>query len=166
MTPAERLRAELLRRSETPYEEIFPTRIRVMRNGLARTLEKSIAAAGITYGQWRCLRVLWENDGISQRELAGKLDMTPAAVVFAVDMLERDGMARRGKDLADKRRVKILLTAKGRKLEARLLRESREILIGLFRDVTDEEILTIDRVFGKLTAAIQLELGARSDNAQ
>ena len=42
----------------------------------ARELEKRIAKHGVSSGQWRSLRVLWDEDGITQRELSDRVGAT------------------------------------------------------------------------------------------
>jgi MarR family transcriptional regulator for hemolysin len=152
-------RAKGLRGALGQFDQIFPSRFREIRNGFARALEAVLAREGITYGQWRCLRILCDNDGISQRELAAKLDMTSAAVVFAVNLLERDGIAKRVPDPNDKRRVFVTLTKEGYRLEGILLSESRAIHSRIFAGLTDSELLALDKLLLKVRSGQLREIG-------
>jgi DNA-binding MarR family transcriptional regulator len=147
---ADSLRVRELRGALDQFDRILPSRVRELRNGFARALESLLSREGITYGQWRCLRVLCDNDGISQRELAAKLDMSSAAVVFAVNLLERDGIANRVPDPSDKRRFFVTLTKKGYRLEDVLLSESRAIHSRIVAGLTDAELLVLDQLLTKV----------------
>ena len=46
--------------------------VRDANRAFQRLLEKRISPHGVTRGQWYFLRVLWEEDGLSQRELSAR----------------------------------------------------------------------------------------------
>lgn len=71
-----------------------------------------------------CLRMLAEHDGISQRELARALRLSPPTVTAMLKRMERAGTVERRPDPADARVTRVRLTATGRERE----RETRAIL--------------------------------------
>lgn len=87
----------------------------------SRLLEQRTQKYGISGGQWRLLRVLWEHDNITQRELSERLGTREATNVIAVRSLVKAGLAKRTRCSDDKRRVFISLTPKARRLRARLM---------------------------------------------
>lgn len=87
----------------------------------ARELERRIARHGVSSGQWRSLRVLWEGDGITQRELSERVGATEATTVSMIRRLVRDGLVERRPDPDDARKVRIVLTPRARRLQARLI---------------------------------------------
>jgi DNA-binding MarR family transcriptional regulator len=70
----------------------------------------------ITYAQWRFLRVLWAQDGLSQRELSQRVGLMENSTVIAINVMEARGWIKRQRDEADKRRLCIYLTEEGRSL--------------------------------------------------
>jgi hypothetical protein len=46
--------------------------VRDANRAFQRLLERRISPHGVTRGQWYFLRVLWEEDGLSQRELSAR----------------------------------------------------------------------------------------------
>ena len=54
-----------------------------------RLLERRIAPYGVTRGQWYFLRVLWEEDGLSQRELSARVGMMEPTTVIALHSMEK-----------------------------------------------------------------------------
>lgn len=125
--------------------------IKLFSGGLAPDLRKF----GVTMGQWQFLRALWEADGRSQRQLGNELNITSAATVFAVNMLERDGLATRQSDPTDSRRTLIFLTLKGHQLRAQLLPFARQIQLDAFEDFSDEEIAQLDMLLAKMKGNLQ-----------
>jgi homoprotocatechuate degradation regulator HpaR len=76
---------------------------------------------GITEQQWRVLRVLWEHDAVTVNRLA-ELTLIPApSLVGIVDRLERDERVIRQRSQADRRKVNVVLIAKGVELEDQVM---------------------------------------------
>ena len=71
----------------------------------------------ITHAQWRFLRVLMTEDGLSQRELSQRIGLMENSTVIAINVMEARGWIKRRRDDQDKRRLRIYLTDEGRALE-------------------------------------------------
>jgi DNA-binding MarR family transcriptional regulator len=101
--------------------------IRSVHRGFARLIEAEIGAdTPITYAQWSFLRVLWREDGLSQRELSERLDLMENTTVVGLNIMEKRGWITRERDPEDRRRFKVLLTREGRALK-RLLPHVRKV---------------------------------------
>lgn len=72
---------------------------------------------GLTEQQWRILRVLWEREELSSRELADLTLIPPPSLVGIVDRLEQRDMVARRRDENDRRGVFVSITREGRKLK-------------------------------------------------
>jgi len=94
---------------------------RINFHAFSRALERLTIRHGVSAGQWRFLRVLWEEDGISQRELSDRAGTTEATTVRSVNGLVKNGFATRNPCADDKRKTRILLTPKARRLREKLL---------------------------------------------
>jgi DNA-binding MarR family transcriptional regulator len=90
-------------------------------------LEKRISPHGVTRGQWYFLRVLWEEDGLSQRELSSRVGMMEPTTVIALRGMEKAGLIRRVRGADDKRVTRVHLTPKARRLRAQLLKISQGV---------------------------------------
>jgi MarR family transcriptional regulator, organic hydroperoxide resistance regulator len=71
---------------------------------------------GLHHAQGMVLFHLWKEDGISQRDLAAALQITPPTASNTLQRMERDGWVERRRDDADQRIVRVYLTAKARDL--------------------------------------------------
>jgi hypothetical protein len=60
-----------------------------------RLSERRIAAYGVTRGQWYFLRVLWNVDGLSQRELSARVGMMEPTTAIAARSTIADRCDRR-----------------------------------------------------------------------
>jgi DNA-binding MarR family transcriptional regulator len=83
-----------------------------------RALAEGIAPLGLTTGQFPALLALWEQDGITQSELAQIVRVEQPTMAQALARMERDGLIVREPDPADGRRAVVRLTARGRAVQA------------------------------------------------
>lgn len=74
---------------------------------------------GLTYPQYLVMLVLWEGDGLMVSELGQRLCLDSGTLTPLLKRLESTGLLSRMRDAEDERRVRIQLTAAGRKLKAR-----------------------------------------------
>src|ERR1700686_5068965 len=99
--------------------------VRDAHRAFQRLLERRIAAYGVKRGQWYFLRALWITDGLSQRELSGRVGMMEPTTVIALRGMERTGLVRRVRSADDRRKAQVWLTAKAKRLRQRLLALAR-----------------------------------------
>lgn len=83
---------------------------------MTRAFSARIAIHGVGMGIFQFLRILWEDDGLTQVELAERTRMRGPSAAGALHELERRGFVRRVADRHDRRMVRVLLTQKGRQL--------------------------------------------------
>ena len=71
-------------------------------------------AIGLHRGQPQVLLALWEQEGLTQTELAGRLKITPATVTKMLQRMEKAGFIQREPDAGDRRVSRVHLTPTGR----------------------------------------------------
>ncbi len=84
-------------------------------------LHDKIRAHNVTSAQWSFIRVLWNEDGINQKDLAARVGVRSATAVPAIAILERNGYVRRRRGEDDRRHIHVYLTEAGRKLAFELI---------------------------------------------
>ena len=82
---------------------------------------------GITVDQWVILDTLYENDGMSQYEIADKTYKDAPTVTRIIDLLCKKELAQRVVDENDRRRFNIFLTDEGKEKVLEVLPYIREI---------------------------------------
>ena len=101
--------------------------VRDANRAFQRLLERRISPHGVTRGQWYFLRVLWEQDGLSQRELSARVGMMEPTTVIALRGMEKAGLVRRVRGADDRRVTRVHLTPKARRMRERLLQISQGV---------------------------------------
>ena len=125
--------------------------VRDANRAFQRLLERRIARHGVTRGQWYFLRVLWQEDGLSQRELSARVGMMEPTTVIALRSMERAGLIRRTRSADDRRIAEVRLTPKAKRMRARLLRIARGINEQGGEGIGAAELDQFRRVIGRMT---------------
>jgi DNA-binding MarR family transcriptional regulator len=126
--------------------------VRDAHRAFQRLLERRIAAYGVTRGQWYFLRVLWNADGLSQRELSARVGIMEPTTVIALRGMERAGLIRRVRGNDDRRKVRVFLTAKAKRLRNELLNVARGITEDAEQGIAARDIASFRRVITRMTA--------------
>ncbi|HUK08549.1 MAG TPA: MarR family winged helix-turn-helix transcriptional regulator [Stellaceae bacterium] len=95
--------------------------VRQTHRAFVRSLQARIEPHGVSIGMWYFLRTLWEEDGISQRELSQRVGMMEPTTASALNNMERKGLVRRLRNRGDRRVINVFLTERGRALREQLL---------------------------------------------
>ena len=139
-------------RAEFPPAESSGYLVRDAHRAFQRLLEKRIAAYGLKRGQWYFLRVLWTEDGLSQRELSTRVGMMEPTTVIALRSMEKAGLIRRVRSTDDKRRSHVWLTAKAQRMRNELLALARGITDEAEDGVSRDDLALFRRVIARMTA--------------
>ena len=89
-----------------------------MARVFALALDAELHPLGLRLGAFPALLLLWEGDGLTQRDLVQGLDIEQPTMAATLTRMERDGLIQRSRDETDGRSQRIRLTARGRALEA------------------------------------------------
>jgi MarR family transcriptional regulator for hemolysin len=116
---------------------------RIAFRAFSRALEVRTAPHGVSSGQWRFLRVLWREDGLTQRELSRRVGMREPTTVIALKSLERSGFVTRQKSVEDRRKAHVFLTPEARALEAVLLPAVAEVNTIALAGLSEAEIAVL-----------------------
>jgi len=125
--------------------------VRDAHRAFQRLLEKRITAHGITRGQWYFLRVLWNEGGLSQRELSSRVGMMEPTTVIALRSMERAGLIRRSRSAVDKRVTKVWLTTRAKRMRTAMLALARAINDEACVGVNPEEFDAFRRAISRMT---------------
>ena len=101
--------------------ETIGTLMRVTLAKLREAVQKRLSAEGIPWSCWPFLRVLWDKDGITQRELTSLVGMRQPTTVSALQSMEKLGLVTLERETEDRRKLRIHLTKHGWSLKSKLL---------------------------------------------
>ena len=86
-----------------------------------RSLQVRLATYGVPLGHWTFLRVLWQSDGLTQRELSREAGVMEPTTVAALRSMTSRGLVVRRRLAGNRRKMHVFLTPKGRALERKLV---------------------------------------------
>ncbi len=113
-----------------------------------------LAPRGLSEGKFVLLFLLHgQAGGLSPHELAERAGVTRATVTGLLDGLERDGFLRREADVIDRRRVQVVLSAKGKAAGAQLFAEHTQWIGGLFGGLSASERKRLAELLAKVWRA-------------
>lgn len=130
---------------------------RVMFRSFSRALERRTLEHGVSAGQWRFLRQLWREDGITQRELSARVGMREPTTVVALKSLEAAGLVRREKSEVDRRKIYIHLTDHAKALEDVLVPMNAEVHDLATAGLSDAEVEVLQSLLRRVIANLAPE---------
>lgn len=147
---------------DLPFESSVGYQLRMANRATQRYLQSKIEPHGVTTGMWYFLRALWQEDGLTQRELSRRIGTMEPTTLAALAAMEKAGLISRERDLHDRRKLHVLLTPKGQALRAELLPMAQEVVEQATAGFTPEDKV---RFLGYL-AAVQRNLADVPDIAE
>lgn len=100
--------------------------------------------------QGRILHVLWENDGISNRELSKKSGLAMSSLTTMLERMEEKKLLERRVDENDKRKILIFLTDYAKSLKSEYDEISDKMTEISFEGISDEERLAFEATLEKV----------------
>jgi DNA-binding MarR family transcriptional regulator len=113
--------------------------------GFARALQMRLAEHAVSYGHWSFLRILWESEGLTQRQLSGQAGVMEPTTFSALNAMERLGYVVRKPSPTSRKEVHVYLTRKGRALKNKLVPLAEEVNEVALRDIGAADIATTRR---------------------
>jgi len=94
--------------------------VREAARAMTRDLTARLAEHGVSFGHWAFLRILWESDGLTQRELSAQAAVMEPTTAAALKAMEELGYVERRQLPENRKNVYVHLTPRGRALRAKL----------------------------------------------
>ncbi|MHA7969283.1 MarR family winged helix-turn-helix transcriptional regulator [Rhizobium terricola] len=98
----------------------------------ARALQTRAAKLGFSAGQFPILLELWNEEGLTQKQLLERVDVEQATMANTLARMERDGLIERRPHPSDRRAQLVFLTIKARNLKDEALSAASEADQALF----------------------------------
>lgn len=94
---------------------------------MVRGLQMRLAQHEVSFGHWAFLRVLWEKDGLTQKELSDEAGTTTPTTFTAVSAMEKLGYVERRYAPGNRKNTHVFLTRAGRALKRKLVPLAEEV---------------------------------------
>lgn len=92
-----------------------------------KALQARLIEHGVSFGHWTFLRILWIQDGQTQRELSESAGVMEPTTFSAVKAMEALGLIERRQLAGNRKNMHVFLTDKGRALEPVLVPLAEEV---------------------------------------
>jgi MarR family transcriptional regulator, organic hydroperoxide resistance regulator len=134
--------------------------IRDASRAFHRALQVRLAQHGVPFGHWTFLRILWESDGLTQKELSERAGVMEPTTFSAMKAMEALGYIIRKQLPTNKKNVYVYLSSEGRALKKKLvplaeetnnvsiagiaadeIRITRKVLLAMIENLAADELL-------------------------
>ncbi len=148
------------RKSELlPLHESAGHLIKIAHRLYQRLLAQELAQMNIRVSHWHFLRYLWEEDGITQRQLSRSIVIKESTAVAVVREMEGAGLIKRVRGKQDKRKVFIHLTPKAKRQMERLLPLAHAVNVCGIEGIAKKDMQVFLGVTRKIIENLESTLG-------
>ena len=113
---------------------------------LNRALQTRLGQHDVSFGHWTFLRILWEHDGLTQRELSDQAGVMEPTTHAALNAMEKLGLVERRRSAGDQRNQHVFLMPAGQKLKSKLVPHAIEVNGAAVKNISAADIATTRRV--------------------
>ncbi len=113
-------------------------------------MSRDCDSEGLSIGYRRMFRILCEQDGITQVELAKRAKLSTPSVSTALGKMEQDGLVRRETDMNDRRKVFVYITEKGREQDEFIRSRCHRLDDIMMRGISEEDKARLNTVLRQI----------------
>ncbi|VXC92042.1 MarR family transcriptional regulator [Burkholderia sp. 8Y] len=144
---APRETAEMLRHwHESVPNDRLAHLVKDATRSMVRALQMRLAEHSVSFGHWTFLRILWEADGLTQRELSEQAGVMAPTTFAAVTAMEKLGLVERQQRPENRKNTHVYLTAEGRALKDKLVPLAEEVNEISVTGLSERDIKTARKV--------------------
>lgn len=107
-----------------------------------RSLQARLAEEDVQLGHWTFLRILWEKDGLTKRELSAEAGVMEPTTFVALQAMESLGYVSLEQRPENRKNVYVFLTPHGKRLKKRLVPLAEEVNAVAVHGLTEADIST------------------------
>ncbi len=116
----------------------------------ANELREKIAPFGLAPAQFMTLLELWNEDGLTQKELVDRLDVEQATMANTIARMQRDGLIERRPHPRDGRAQSIYITNKAKLLEIPATAAANDVNHILLSTLSEDEQQLFTKILQRL----------------
>jgi DNA-binding MarR family transcriptional regulator len=120
--------------------------VRDASRAFQKSLQLRLAKHHVPFGHWTFLRILWQNDGLTQRELSVRAGVMEPTTFSAIKSMLELGYIDKRMSKGNKKNRYIFLTPKGRALKSKLVPLAEETNRVSVKGLSEAEVLGARKV--------------------
>lgn len=125
---------------------------------LTNYIKSKLAPNNLAPEQNLIMMLLWEKDGLSQNEIAAKLNKDKTNIARMVYNLEQKGFIRRVSCDQDRRLLKVYLTGEGKELCNHVIPIAEQFNNMVCKGISQEELMEVRRILSKMCANLKQDI--------
>jgi MarR family transcriptional regulator for hemolysin len=140
----------------------FENSIGFIVNRSAKTFVKALDTelrerVGVTFGQWKVIVMLVNENGSTQKEIADRLGLEGPTLIPIIDKMEEERLVVRKVDPADRRNNRIYRTEKADELWDRMIECALKIREVSLRGIPEQDVNVMRKVLEKISQNLKME---------
>ncbi|KII76754.1 MarR family winged helix-turn-helix transcriptional regulator [Vibrio renipiscarius] len=132
----------------------FGWMINVVAVKAEKMFDAELKKQGLSVALWPTMMCLWEEEGVTQRDIAEKSKVENSTTTRTLDKLEHLGLVERRADPNSRRSYRIYLTDKGKNLKEQLLPIPIAVNQAMLSSLESEEQAQMIALLKKMVAAV------------
>lgn len=112
---------------ESVPEDRLAHLVRDVARAQMRALQRRLSLHEVSFGHWTFLRILWTQDGLTQKELSDLAGVMEPTTYSAVKAMETLGFIERRQMAGNRKNMHVFLTPLGKSLEKKLVPLAEEV---------------------------------------
>ena len=120
--------------------------VRDTERAFRRALQMRLAVHSVPFGHWSFLRILWEADGLTQKELSARAGVMEPTTFTAMKAMEALGYVTRKQLPTNKKNMYVYLTNEGRALKEKLVPMAEDANHVSVHGVSPQDVKTARKV--------------------
>lgn len=129
--------------------------LRIAYKLMRRVFVQDLARIGIPYAYYRCLRPLFDQDGITQAELSLRTGIEQSTATEVLDRMVAEGLVERIQHHSDRRKRLVFLTPEGRRLRRPVAAERQKMHRAFLADISAAEYRSFCATLDRITTNVE-----------
>lgn len=152
-TAAVPVEVEALPFSRKPQRS-FGYLLRETSRRLDRAISQGLARFNLTVSQYHLLRELWDEEGLTVRELALRVNIAEPSTLLTIAKMQKSGLVKVSVDRTDRRKRCVALAETGKRLRLPVLHEIERVSAIAYSKIDPKEMQAAVRVFHAIEASL------------
>ena len=117
--------------------------VRDVARAQMKALQQRLVPHEVSFGHWTFLRILWTQDGLTQKELSDLAGVMEPTTYSAVKAMESLGFIERRQLLGNRKNMHVFLTPLGKSLEKKLVPLAEEVNAISLQGISDKNVVLL-----------------------
>ena len=125
------------------------------QNTVNQYFKTCLAPHGVTPGQYGILKCLWDENGLTVKQIAERMYLDSSTITGLLDRMEQKVLSKQCPDPSDRRALSVVLTPEGERLEGPVSEAIARANQAVLKDVGDAEAQKLMQLLFDVAAGVR-----------